>query len=101
MINKYFPFILVLFPLIMPAQQITEKIYFLDDESHGREIFKTNDGNYLTQSTVNNDYKDCLLMKIDPAGDTIWTKSYGNDTIQCFCYDMTATANFRTFEFRT
>lgn len=44
-----------------------------------RAITQTRDGNYICtgRRTDYSSYYDALLMKIDPAGNVIWTKTYG------------------------
>lgn len=47
---------------------------------NGRSILPTLDGNYLLTGSLNSQVgmlSDILVMKIEPDGDTIWTRAYG------------------------
>jgi len=52
------------------------------ENDYGRYIDNTNDGNYIITgytSSFDKDFKQIFLMKIDPKGEMLWTKTYGLD----------------------
>lgn len=79
--------------LVAFAQTPIEQVYLSESQEYGRRIFTTNDGGFLIQATFENNYRDCHLMKVNEVGDTLWTKTYGNDSIQFYCYDMEETSD--------
>lgn len=59
------------------------KVYGGYGNEDGKEIIATSDGNYViigASNSVNYTNNDVQLIKIDPAGNTIWTKYYGDPT---------------------
>lgn len=63
-----------------------EKIYSGNKREVGGNIIETSDGNFIIASTTNstdgtikNSYgeEDALLLKLNPAGDLLWQKTYG------------------------
>ena len=72
------------------------KLYFhdpnnLSDNSDGRTIRLSEDGNWLVAGALYYNHEPkALLMKIDPLGDTIWTKTYElNHTDEVLAMELT------------
>jgi hypothetical protein len=88
--NKKFIFIgpLLLFifgmlPLVNDAQTITfQQIYQGNVDRSGRDVIQTSDGGYLlaamTENSIPGD-SDMYIIKTNPYGDTLWTKTYGGN----------------------
>lgn len=61
------------------------KTYGSNGNGAGKEIVPTADGNYIivgeSNDVVSSNY-DAYLMKINPSGDTLWTKNYGGSAYE-------------------
>jgi len=73
------------------AQYTFEKIYTPSLNQYGRQIFQTSDNGFILQGTIEQGSKNCYIIKTNEYGDTLWTRTYGTDSIQFFAYDMTST----------
>lgn len=65
------------------GEVLWSKVYGGYGNEDGKEIVPTADGNYViigASNSVNYTNNDIQLIKIDPAGNTIWTKYYGDPT---------------------
>jgi hypothetical protein len=83
---------LVLVSCLYANAQITfEKKFHPFSQQYGRAIFQIPDSGYFLQGTIEKGWRNCYLMRTDKFGDTLWTKTYGTDSIQYFAYDMATT----------
>jgi len=86
---------IAVFPLVIWQDvypQITfEKKFHPFIQQYGRAIFQTSDSGFFLQGTIEKGWRNCYLIKTDKFGDTLWTKTYGTDSVQYFPYDMTST----------
>ena len=64
------------------AQVTFQKKYSIE----GSVVHQTRDGNYITSGGIVPDSSFACLIKLNPNGDTIWTKKYGNDTLALVDY---------------
>jgi len=83
----------ILVSLNAEAQSTFEKIYTPSLEQYGRELFETSDNEFFLQGTIEQGWRNCYLIRTDSIGDTLWTKTFGTDSIQFYAYDMTMTAD--------
>jgi hypothetical protein len=79
---------IVLISMVGLAQPAFEKKYNYFQDMLGRKIFQTADSGFFLQGTIDKPWRDCYLIKTNKSGDTLWTKTYGTDSIQFYCYDM-------------
>lgn len=73
------------------AQWLIDKKFWAPATANGREIFLMPDGGFLLQGGVETPWSHCYLIRTDMNGDTVWTKTFGTDSIQYLTYDMTST----------
>ena len=73
------------------AQITFDRTYSPDASQVGKEVFQTSDGGYLLQTTIIGNWNNCYIIKTDSIGDTLWTKTYGTDSIQFLAYDAIQT----------
>ncbi len=73
------------------AQLVFEKKFNPSLQQYGRELFHTADHGYFLQGTIEQGYKNCYLIKTNLFGDTLWTKTFGTDSIQFYTHDMAKT----------
>ncbi|HMT27694.1 MAG TPA: T9SS type A sorting domain-containing protein [Bacteroidia bacterium] len=85
--------ILIFISLNLDAQSVFEKKYSPSLQQYGREIFETSDHGFFLQGTIEKNWRNCYLIKTNSVGDTLWTKTYGTDSIQFYAHDMTKTAD--------
>lgn len=70
------------------AQIVFDSVYPVPTyPGFGRNIEPANNG-YLVNAFVDNGYSNTLLYRLNSIGDTLWTKRYGEDTVQYKTYDM-------------
>jgi len=73
-------FLLLLFPCLINAQIVFQKIYGGVDGEGGNSVRQTTDGGYIVAGWSNS-FGCCgyrfYLIKIDSVGDTVWTQTYG------------------------
>lgn len=53
----------------------------------------TIDDGYIVMGNIAGSWCNTWLLRLDANGDTIWTKTYGTDSIQFLTYDMSACAD--------
>ncbi len=70
------------------GQAVFEKKFSPSNKQYGREIHETADHGFFLQGTIEQGYRNCYLVRTDSLGDTLWTKTYGTDSIQYYAYDM-------------
>lgn len=54
-------------------------------------VLALDDGGYLLGGTLRLNNKKALLLRVDEFGDTIWVKTYGEDTVSTAGYDVQRT----------
>lgn len=80
--------IFLLFLTKAEAQSTFEKKFTPSLEQYGRELFETPDNGFFLQGTIEQGWRNCNLIRTDASGDTLWTRTYGTDSIQFYAYDM-------------
>ncbi len=68
------------------GNQEWKRLYGGNREEYGHAIKETNGGDFIiagTTSSYDSWDQDCLLLKINANGDTIWTRMYGGDETDC------------------
>ncbi len=85
--------LIILFSLFLNCVTITaqttfDKKFSPTTEQYAIKVFNTPDKGFLILGSLNKNYINTYIIKTDSLGDTLWTKTYGNDTIQYFPYDM-------------
>lgn len=58
---------------------------------YGRRLFQTPDHGFLIYGTIEQGYRNGVIIRTNEYGDTLWTKRFGTDSIQYYAYDVTAT----------
>lgn len=75
-----------------------EHTYLRDEESNALSVCQTEDGSYIAGGSIlssGTDNYDMYLVRIDPFGDTIWTRTFGgNDYEVCTSVQQTADGGF-------
>lgn len=54
-------------------------------------VLALDDGGYLLGGSLRLGYTKALLLRVDAFGDTVWTKTYGVDTVSTASFDLQAT----------
>lgn len=72
------------------AQIVFDKSYGgLTYNRFGRSIEAANNNGYLISAYMGTGYINTVLYRINASGDTLWTRRFGNDTVQYKTYAMT------------
>jgi hypothetical protein len=75
----------------LPAQSTFEKFYSPSSDQYGLALFETADSGFILQATIEKGWRNCYLLRTDRQGDTLWSKTYGTDSIQFYSMDMAQT----------
>jgi hypothetical protein len=90
--KKGIVFLFLVFDLQVADGQITfEKLFHPSQQQYGRKLFNRAGNGYFLQGTIVQNWINCYLIRTDSFGDTLWTKTYGTDSIQFFAFDMAET----------
>jgi hypothetical protein len=84
-------FLILLFSYSPASCQINFENIYEDPDFHsfGKEIFRTDDGGYFVQGTIESGFTKCIIMRLDSLGNTVDSLVYGTDTFHQFkAYDM-------------
>jgi hypothetical protein len=64
-----------------------------DPSSRTARCIDTIDDGYMVMGNIYGPYVKTWLMRLDPNGDTLWTKTFGTDSIQFLTYHMSGCAD--------
>lgn len=79
---------------ISHAQVVFDKSYGgVTYNRFGRNIELANNNGYLINASLGTGYMNTVLYRINATGDTLWTRRFGNDSIQFKTYEMVGITN--------
>jgi hypothetical protein len=82
-----FSFFLLVFISVQGFSQNGFNKHF-DPSTRMARCIDTIDDGYMVMGNISNGYVNTWLMRLDANGDTLWTKTYGTDSIQFKTYHM-------------